>query len=97
MTMVMDSIRASGTLPVYTTTLYQRGQTERNLKIDSLNARMAAFCKDRNFDFVDLRPYLCENGDIQEQYIQDDNTHLKNAAYPQWAKAIRPVLDKYGL
>ena len=95
MKMVLDSIHDVGTRPVYTTTLYQRGATERNRKIDSLNAKMLEFCAMKDYDFVDLRPFLCENGDILEKYVQPDNTHLKPEAYPQWAKAIRPVLSKY--
>ena len=30
-------------------------------------------------------------------YIQDDNTHLRPEAYPRWAEAIQPVINKYGL
>ncbi|NHF61122.1 hypothetical protein FK220_017350 [Flavobacteriaceae bacterium TP-CH-4] len=96
-TMVMDSISSIGTSPVYTTTLYQRGVTERNREIDTLNARMKEFCRERGYDYMDLRPFLCENGDIKTQYVQEDNTHLKPAAYPQWARAMQPMLEKYGL
>ncbi len=96
-TMILDSIHKAGTIPVYTTTLYQRGATERNLAIDSLNARMKIFCTKNEYDFMDLRPFLCKDGDILDDYIQDDNTHLKPAAYPKWAMAIRPILEKYGL
>lgn len=97
MTMVMDSIKKVGTNPVYTTTLYQRGETERNKVIDSINLRMKAFCESNGYDFLDLRPFLCKNGDVRKAYIQDDNTHLKPEAYPQWARAMKPILEKYGL
>ncbi len=97
MTMVMDSISSLGTKPIYTTTLYQRGVVDRNKQIDTLNTRMEEFCKLKGYDFMDLRPFLCEDGDILDAYVLDDNTHLKPAAYPQWAKAIKPILEKYGL
>ncbi len=93
----LDSIRKVGTNPVYTTTLYQKGNTYRNRQIDSLNAKMKEFCKEKGYDFVDLRPFLCKNGDILDQYVKDDNTHLRPEAYPQWAKAIQPTIKKYGL
>lgn len=93
----LDSIKAVGTNPVYQTTLYQRGNTWVNREIDSLNARMKTFCAERGYDFVDLRPHLCADGDILDKYIQDDNTHLKPEAYPVWAKALLPVLEKYNL
>jgi|GEM_PF-1141816 len=97
MTMIMDSIRNVGTQPVYTTTLYQRTNHFRNRQIDSLNAKMRSFCSERGYDFMDLRPYLCENGDIRDEFVQGDNTHLTPEAYPEWAKAGQRILDKYGL
>ncbi|MCM5664331.1 SGNH/GDSL hydrolase family protein [Galbibacter mesophilus] len=95
--MVLDSIKNVGTHPVFTTVLYQCGAKERNLKIDSLNHRMEQFCQERGYDFMDLRPFLCENGDILDEYVQADNTHLTPKAYPQWAKAMKPILKKYNL
>ncbi|WP_281542933.1 SGNH/GDSL hydrolase family protein [Maribacter aestuarii] len=97
MTVIMDSINVVGTKPVYTTTLYQRGVEERNREIDLLNARMQKFCSERGYDFMDLRPFLCKEGDILDAYVQDDNTHLKPEAYPRWAEAMKPILKKYGL
>ncbi|MEO1010965.1 MAG: GDSL-type esterase/lipase family protein [Bacteroidota bacterium] len=97
MTLVLDSINAVGTIPVFTTTLYQKGAFERNRQIDTLNTKMKAFCAAKGYDFVDLRPFLCEDGDIKNQFVQDDNTHLRPEAYPEWAKALRPILKKYGL
>ncbi len=97
MTMVMDSISGLGTKPIFTTTLYQRGEKERNLEIDTLNARMQAFCTEKGYDFMDLRPFLCKDGDILDEFVLEDNTHLKPNAYPEWAKAMRPFLKKYGL
>ncbi len=93
----LDSIKKVGTNPVYTTTLYQRGNVYRNKQIDSLNDKMEKFCREKGYDFVDLRPFLCKNGDILDQYVKDDNTHLRPEAYPQWAKAIEPTIKKYGL
>lgn len=95
MKMIMDSIHAVGTKPIYTTTLYQRGATERNLKIDTLNSRMQEFCTMKGYDFVDLRPFLCKDGDILNKFVQSDNTHLNPEAYPEWAKAIKPLMLKY--
>lgn len=96
-TLVMDSIAKVGTHPIYTTTLYQRGQAARNQQIDSLNYRMENFCRMRGYDFLDLRPFLCKDGDILDEYVKEDNTHLEPEAYPQWARAMQPILNKYGL
>lgn len=95
--MVMDSIKNCGTHPVWQTTLYQRNNTTTNREIDKLNKKMKEFCQDRNYDFVDLRPFLCKDGDILDEYVQDDNTHLETAAYPEWAKALKPIIIKYKL
>jgi lysophospholipase L1-like esterase len=95
--MVMDSIKNCGTFPVWQTTLYQRNNIPVNREIDILNNKMKEFCEERNYDFVDLRPFLCKDGDILDEFVQDDNTHLESVAYPQWAKAIQPIIEKYKL
>ena len=95
--MVMDSIKNRGTFPVWQTTLYQRGNITTNREIDKLNEKMKKFCEQQNYDFVDLRPFLCKEGDIIEDYVQNDNTHLQPAAYPEWAKAMQSIIQKYGL
>ncbi|MEO0573113.1 MAG: GDSL-type esterase/lipase family protein [Bacteroidota bacterium] len=97
MTMVLDSINALGTKPVYTSTLYQRTNFFRNRQIDSLNQMMQQFCQDKGYDFMDLRPYLCQEGDILEAYVLPDHTHLIPEAYPQWARAMELIFQKYGL
>lgn len=93
----MDEIKKAGTQPVFQTTLYQRGNTRVNREIDKLNETMIAFSKERGYEYVDLRPFLCENGDIKDEYVQEDNTHLTPEAYPVWAEAIKPIIEKYGL
>ena len=93
----MDSIKNCGTHPVYQTTLYQRYNEETNREIDKLNEMMFEFCAERAYDVVDLRDFLCENGDIKDEFVKDDNTHLKPEAYPVWAEAIKPIIEKYGL
>lgn len=95
--MVMDSINNVGTIPIFQTPLYQRGAKERNLQYDKLNEMVKKFCQDRNYDFVDLRQYLCADGDIIKKYVLEDNTHLKPEAYPEWAKAIQPIINKHKL
>ncbi|KPM33732.1 Lysophospholipase L1 [Croceitalea dokdonensis DOKDO 023] len=97
MTLVMDSIKSTGTHPVYTTTLYQHGALDRNRIFDSINAQMELYCKTKGYDFLDLRPFLCKDGDIEKKYVEDGNTHLTSEAYPLWAKAMQPILEKYGL
>lgn len=29
-----------------------------------------------------------------DEYVNEDNTHLKSAAYLQWAKALQLVIEK---
>jgi lysophospholipase L1-like esterase len=95
--MVLDSIKSEGTIPIFQTTLYQRYNVERNREIDEINAAIREFCKQRGYDFIDLRNYLCKDGDILDQYISEDNTHLLPAAYPVWGSAIKLVINKYDL
>lgn len=97
MCMVMDSIKNVGTNPVFTTVLYQRYNESTNREIDKLNSMMENFCKDKGYDFADTRPFLCKDGDILDEYVKDDNTHLKSEAYPQWVKALEPIIKKYNL
>ena len=94
--MILDSISKCGTTPVYQTLLYQLGNTFVNREIDLLNERMEAFCRENNYEFLDLRPYLCQNGNLREEFTYD-GTHLTEGAYISWSEALIPVIRKYGL
>jgi len=94
--MVLDSIRECGTMPVYQTLLYQMGNGSINREIDMLNERMEAFCKLREYEFLDLRPIFCKNGDLREEFTYD-GTHLTEGSYIPWANVLLPVIRKYGL
>ena len=93
----LDSIKNVGTQPVFQTTLYQRDNKNINREIDRLNKKVIAYCHEKGYEVVDLRPFLCENGDIKKEFIQPDKTHLEQHAYKEWIKAITPILKKYGL
>jgi len=94
--LILDSIHECGTMPVYQTLLYQLGNYLVNREIDLLNERMKPFCLVRGYEFLDLRPYLCKDGDLLEEFTYD-GTHLSEDAYLPWTDAMRPVLMKYGL
>jgi lysophospholipase L1-like esterase len=93
----LDSIHKVGTTPVFQTTLYQRGNTRVNREIDKLNKKVMQYCREKGYEVVDLRPFLCEQGDLKKEFVRPDNTHLNPIAYTEWVKAIRPVLEKYDL
>ncbi len=94
--MILDSVYGNGTIPVYQTLLYQLGNDSINREIDLLNERMEAFCRQSNYEFLDLRPYLCRNGDLREEFTYD-GTHLTEGAYIPWSEVLIPVIRKYGL
>lgn len=94
--MILDSIHECGTTPIYQTLLYQLANDSINREIDKLNKQMKAFCSSRNYEFLDLRPYLCKDGNLREEFTYD-GTHLTDDAYIPWAEAIQPLLKKYGL
>lgn len=58
---------------------------------------MKLFFEERDNDFVDLRAFLCRYGDFLDEYVQHNNTHLKQNAYLKWAKAIQSIIEKYKL
>ena len=68
---IFDLIKNVGTNPVFQTPLYQRYNKNTNIELDKLNAEMEKFCAERRYDFVDLRPFLCRDGDIIDEYVQD--------------------------
>jgi lysophospholipase L1-like esterase len=92
----LDSIQGFGTSPVFTTTLYQRGNERVNREIDKLNAEVIDYCKTKGYDVLDLRPLLCDEEDILDQYVLPDNTHLEKEAYPVWAQAVKELLEEKG-
>ncbi len=89
----LDSIQGFGTSPVFTTTLYQRGNERVNREIDKLNAWVIEYCNQKGYDILDLRPLLCGENDILDQYVLPDNTHLEKEAYPVWAEAVKELLE----
>ena len=93
---ILESIYEYGTMPVYQTLLYYFGDNFINREIDALNRRMEEFTKHRGFEFLDLRPYLCRNGDLREEYSYD-GVHLTESAYIPWANALIPIIEKYGI
>lgn len=93
----LDSIQGFGTTPVFTTTLYQRGNEQVNREIDKLNAGVIEYCKEKGYDILDLRPLLCGEDDILDQYVLPDNTHLEKEAYPVWAGAVKELLEEKNL
>lgn len=93
---ILDAIHACGTMPVYQTLLYQLGNFYGNQKIDWLNSSIEEHCKEHGYEFLDLRPWLCRNDDLKEEFTYD-GTHLTEDAYIPWAKALLPVLEKFGL
>ena len=94
--MVLDAIHACGTMPVYQTLLYQSGNDFVNREIDRLNSNMEKYCSTQGYEFLDLRPYLCINGDLRKEFTYD-GTHLMEEAYIPWAEALLPIIKKFGL
>lgn len=92
---VLDAIHACGTMPVYQTLLYYMGNDFINREIDNLNKRMEDYCRKHGYEFLDLRPFLCRNGDLKEEFTYD-GIHLTEEAYIPWAKAMLPVLENFG-
>lgn len=91
--MILDFIHEAGTIPAYQTTLYQLGNKRVNREINQINQILKDYCSQKNYEFLDLRPWLCMDSDLLARYTYD-GTHLTPDAYPEWAKAIRSVLEK---
>ena len=97
MQMVMDSIQAVGTIPVYTPTIYFNDSSAPNGKIDQVNDSMKSFCIQKNYHFMDIRPVLCGDQQTRDAFYKEDNTHLHQKAYEPWAKMVEEVLASYGI
>lgn len=52
-----------------------------------MNSELKALCKKRNYQFLDLRPYLTDGRFLKNEY-STDGIHLNLAGYKQWMKAI---------
>ena len=95
MKMVLDSIDGLGTKPVFTPTIYFNNDTINISKIDSINTAMFDFCKERDFEFMDIREVLCNTQEKRDRFYQEDNTHLKQEAYEPWVAKIKAILAKH--
>lgn len=89
---ILNYLHSHDVIPVYQTLLYMLGNKEINSEIDWVNQKMQDFCLERNFKFLDLRPLLCRNGDLRDEYT-DDGVHLTENAYIPWARVVQSLLN----
>ena len=63
-----------------------------NQEITLLNDKLARFCQENQFVYVDANPYLAENNQLKPQFSLD-GIHLQYDAYPIWAKELAKALE----
>ena len=88
--------RAHGVIPVLQSVIYKSDEPETNVTIKALNARLLAYCTTAHVDYLDLNAMLGARDALQAD-LSTDGTHLKPAAYPLWAAAVKAELAKLGL
>lgn len=66
---------------------------EINHQITQLNLRLASFCQQNQVPFINVNQYLSEKETLKNHYSLD-GIHLKQAAYPLWAKELSVAIKK---
>ncbi len=62
-----------------------------NDEVDALNTKLQKLAEDKNLDFLNLNPYLSENGALKAIY-SDDGVHLNVKAYKIWSRYLSALL-----
>ncbi len=68
---------------------------EINQQITILNQQLASFCQQNQLTYVDANQVLSEKESLKNQYSLD-GIHLKQVAYPLWAREISSAIKKLG-
>lgn len=93
---LIDDILARNIKVVVQSTLYVSGKyhhsAEKNLVIDELNTMLKKYCKEKQIEFIDLNPFLSENGKLKSDFTFD-GVHLKGPAYILWAEQVNKYLS----
>ncbi|QOD13543.1 G-D-S-L family lipolytic protein [Psychrobacter sp. 28M-43] len=85
---ILDELEINKITPIVQSTLLTYNKTaERNENINKLNTKLKSVCLKRNITYVDLNPYLSENGMLSEKYSYD-GLHLNGEGYAMWSKVI---------
>lgn len=93
LTNIYDTLQKHQIKVVVQATLLTRIDEGMNDSIVSLNKKLREYCQIHQLEFLDVNPYLTENGKLKEEYTKD-GIHLTDAAYKVWAKAIHSSLTK---
>jgi lysophospholipase L1-like esterase len=61
----------------------------KNSKINDLNQKLAALCKEMNISYINLHPALAdEKGSLKKEW-SIDGLHLRQASYVYWANELK--------
>ncbi|MEA5405769.1 GDSL-type esterase/lipase family protein [Arcicella sp. DC2W] len=66
---------------------------EINHQITILNQQLASFCQQNQVVYIDANQVLSEKESLKNQYSLD-GIHLKQVAYPLWAKELSNAIKK---
>lgn len=90
---ILDELETNNITPIVQSTILTYDQPqERNENINKLNVKLKDICSDRNIAYVDLNPYLSENGMLSDEYSYD-GVHLNGQAYVVWSKVISGYVE----
>lgn len=88
---ILERLVEAGIQPVVQSTLYQKGNTEGNKKIDQVNAFLENYCKTQQIQYLDLNKYLSNENGLIPKYTRD-GTHLTDAGYSVWVRILKKFL-----
>lgn len=93
---ILDKILENKIIPVVTLTVYEQNDPISKMEVDTLNAFLIKYCRQRNVDYIDLNHFISDSTGLKAEYAVD-KTHLNEHAYEIWAREIKKVLEKKGI
>ncbi len=78
--------------------VFPRGPESTQERVSAVNAMLPQLADQKDVIHIDLnKDVLGKNGKINLALYGRDQLHLNAAGYAAWAKALTPILDKFGI
>lgn len=90
---IIDTLLQNNITPVILGIFYvnQKDDEGTNVRVDSVNNFLEAYCRSKQIAFMDLNPMLSQNRRLLPQYTFD-GIHLNEKGYTIWYAKVKPLL-----
>lgn len=97
---IIEELRKTNITVVMQATIYvaaeRESSKEKNAEVTILNNKLHAYALRENILFIDINPYVCDNGYLNPEFTVD-GLHLNAGGYALWLPEVEKALKSNGL